>query len=73
MRELGVLVSTDGPDHNVLKVKPPLVWLRMNSLLPAPFEFLIMLANVGIHVDFFIATLERVLREDACKLASHSS
>lgn len=24
MRELGVLVSTDGPDHNVLKIKPPL-------------------------------------------------
>lgn len=25
MRSLGVLVSTDGPDHNVLKIKPPLV------------------------------------------------
>ena len=25
LRDLGVLVSTDGPDHNVLKVKPPLV------------------------------------------------
>lgn len=24
MRELGVLMSTDGPDHNVLKIKPPL-------------------------------------------------
>ncbi len=24
MRELGVLVSTDGPDNNVLKIKPPL-------------------------------------------------
>jgi 4-aminobutyrate aminotransferase-like enzyme len=24
MRDLGVLVSTDGPDHNVLKIKPPL-------------------------------------------------
>ncbi len=24
MRELGVLVSTDGPHHNVLKIKPPL-------------------------------------------------
>ncbi|MEZ4455841.1 MAG: aminotransferase class III-fold pyridoxal phosphate-dependent enzyme [Gemmatimonadales bacterium] len=23
-RELGVLLSTDGPDHNVLKIKPPL-------------------------------------------------
>jgi len=26
MRHLGVLVSTDGPFHNVLKIKPPLVW-----------------------------------------------
>ena len=26
MRELGVLLSTDGPDHNVLKIKPPLAF-----------------------------------------------
>ncbi len=26
MRELGVLLSTDGPDDNVLKIKPPLVF-----------------------------------------------
>jgi 4-aminobutyrate aminotransferase-like enzyme len=26
MREHGVLVSIDGPWHNVLKIKPPLVW-----------------------------------------------
>lgn len=24
MREMGVLMSTDGPHHNVLKIKPPL-------------------------------------------------
>jgi 4-aminobutyrate aminotransferase-like enzyme/Ser/Thr protein kinase RdoA (MazF antagonist) len=24
MRELGILMSTDGPDHNVIKIKPPL-------------------------------------------------
>ena len=24
MRELGILLSTDGPDHNVIKIKPPL-------------------------------------------------
>jgi 4-aminobutyrate aminotransferase-like enzyme/Ser/Thr protein kinase RdoA (MazF antagonist) len=26
MRERGVLMSTDGPDHNVLKIKPPLAF-----------------------------------------------
>lgn len=26
MRDKGVLLSTDGPDHNVLKIKPPLVF-----------------------------------------------
>jgi 4-aminobutyrate aminotransferase-like enzyme len=26
MRELGVLMSTDGPFHNVLKIKPPMVF-----------------------------------------------
>ncbi|MGH7459898.1 MAG: aminotransferase class III-fold pyridoxal phosphate-dependent enzyme, partial [Longimicrobiales bacterium] len=26
MREQGILISTDGPDHNVLKIKPPLVF-----------------------------------------------
>ena len=25
MRELGVLLSTDGPMHNVIKIKPPMV------------------------------------------------
>jgi 4-aminobutyrate aminotransferase-like enzyme len=31
MRELGVLVSTDGPDHNVLKIKPPLCFSDTDS------------------------------------------
>ena len=26
MRDLGVLISTDGPDHNVIKIKPPLTF-----------------------------------------------
>jgi 4-aminobutyrate aminotransferase-like enzyme len=26
MRDLGVLVSIDGPHNNVLKIKPPIVW-----------------------------------------------
>jgi 4-aminobutyrate aminotransferase-like enzyme len=31
MRELGVLLSTDGPDHNVLKIKPPLVFTESDA------------------------------------------
>ncbi len=26
MRDHGVLISTDGPDHNVLKIKPPIIF-----------------------------------------------
>ena len=26
MKENGILMSTDGPDHNVLKIKPPLIF-----------------------------------------------
>ena len=31
VRDLGVLVSTDGPDHNVLKIKPPLCFNRTDT------------------------------------------
>ena len=31
MKERGFLLSTDGPLHNVLKIKPPLVFNRQNS------------------------------------------
>jgi 4-aminobutyrate aminotransferase-like enzyme/Ser/Thr protein kinase RdoA (MazF antagonist) len=31
MRDYGVLISTDGPDHNVLKIKPPIVFSRRNA------------------------------------------
>jgi 4-aminobutyrate aminotransferase-like enzyme/Ser/Thr protein kinase RdoA (MazF antagonist) len=31
MRDLGVLVSTDGPFHNVLKIKPPLCFTEDNA------------------------------------------
>ena len=31
MRERGILLSTDGPDHNVLKIKPPLVFSEADA------------------------------------------
>ena len=31
MREEGILLSTDGPFHNVLKIKPPLVFTEANA------------------------------------------
>jgi len=31
MRDHGVLISTDGLDHNGLKIKPPIVFSRRNA------------------------------------------
>jgi len=31
MRDHGILISTDGPLHNVLKIKPPLVFSQANA------------------------------------------
>jgi len=31
MKEHGVLLSTDGPAHNVIKIKPPLVFSKQNA------------------------------------------
>jgi len=31
MKEHGILMSTDGPDHNVLKIKPPMVFTMENA------------------------------------------
>ncbi len=31
MKEKGILISTDGPDHNVLKIKPPMVFTKENA------------------------------------------
>ena len=31
MKELGMLLSTDGPRHNVIKIKPPLVFSRADA------------------------------------------
>ncbi|SVC84269.1 uncharacterized protein METZ01_LOCUS337123, partial [marine metagenome] len=32
MKNNNILLSTDGPDHNVLKIKPPLVFTKDNAL-----------------------------------------
>lgn len=31
MKDHGILMSTDGPDHNVLKIKPPIVFSKANA------------------------------------------
>jgi 4-aminobutyrate aminotransferase-like enzyme len=31
MREHGILISTDGPDHNVLKIKPPICFSETDA------------------------------------------
>ena len=31
MKDFGILMSTDGPDHNVLKIKPPMVFSMDNA------------------------------------------
>lgn len=31
MKDHGILMSTDGPDHNVLKIKPPMVFSKENA------------------------------------------
>lgn len=32
MKDKGILMSVDGPDHNVLKIKPPLVFSKENAI-----------------------------------------
>ena len=31
MKDHGILMSTDGPDYNVLKIKPPIVFTKENA------------------------------------------
>ena len=31
MKDYGILISTDGPDHNVLKIKPPMIFNHENA------------------------------------------
>jgi 4-aminobutyrate aminotransferase-like enzyme len=49
LREHGILAGTDGPHHNVIKLRPPLVFTKADA-------------------DFFVATLDRILHEDAVQI-----
>ena len=45
-RETGVLLSSDGPDHNVLKIKPPMPFTTTDAdLLLSVFDT----ALQGVH------------------------
>lgn len=46
IRELGVLMSTDGPFHNVLKIKPPVVFGRKDA------DFLTEMLEKVLREDF---------------------
>ncbi|HLI05113.1 MAG TPA: aminotransferase class III-fold pyridoxal phosphate-dependent enzyme [Ktedonobacteraceae bacterium] len=46
MRERGILLSTDGPLHNVLKIKPPLVFTAANA------DFLVETLDDILNEDF---------------------
>ncbi len=48
MKQLGILMSIDGPDHNVLKIKPPMVFSKKNA------EELIFRLKIVFGEDFMI-------------------
>jgi 4-aminobutyrate aminotransferase-like enzyme len=50
LKDAGVLLSTDGPFHNVIKIKPPLVFSRSNAdfLLARLREVLAAAAGLGL-------------------------
>jgi 4-aminobutyrate aminotransferase-like enzyme/Ser/Thr protein kinase RdoA (MazF antagonist) len=46
MRDLGILMSTDGPYHNVLKIKPPMVFSKKDA------DFLLEMLEKVLREDF---------------------
>ena len=46
MKQFGILMSIDGPDHNVLKIKPPIVFSKQNA------EELILSLNTVFGEDY---------------------
>ena len=49
MKQRGILLSTDGPFHNVIKIKPPLVFTEANA------DFLISTLDKILAEDFLKA------------------
>ncbi len=49
MRDAGILLSTDGPLHNVIKIKPPLVFTRADA------DFLVSMLDRVLSEDFLSA------------------
>ncbi|MFH4966916.1 aminotransferase class III-fold pyridoxal phosphate-dependent enzyme [Gaetbulibacter sp. M240] len=49
MKDFGILMSSDGPDHNVLKIKPPLVFNQNNA------EELIFYLRKILNEDFMLS------------------
>ena len=48
MKTLGILMSTDGPDYNVLKIKPPMVFSKEHA------KELIFRLNTFFSEDFML-------------------
>ena len=46
LRDQGILISTDGPLHNVLKIKPPMVFTEKNA------DFLVDTLDNVLEEDF---------------------
>ncbi|MCB0198122.1 MAG: aminotransferase class III-fold pyridoxal phosphate-dependent enzyme, partial [Anaerolineae bacterium] len=46
MREHGILLGTDGPYHNVVKIRPPLPFMKRDA------DFLIETMHKIMHEDF---------------------
>jgi 4-aminobutyrate aminotransferase-like enzyme len=49
MKQRGILLSTDGPFHNVIKIKPPLVFTEANA------DFLVSTLGKILAEDFLKA------------------
>ena len=49
MKDHGILMSTDGPDYNVLKIKPPIIFTKDNA------EALISYLGKILREDFMLA------------------